>query len=365
MKATVLNVDDNAAGRYARSRFLARAGFRVTEASSGGEAIRLARECKPDIILLDVNLPDIDGLQVCQVIKADQDVSVSRTPVIFLTASRLADVDVVSGLDAGADNYLTEPVEPSVLVATVRALLRAKEAEEELVRMNEQLRRFAFIVSHELQEPLRMVKSYTQLLAHRYKGNLDKEADDFINYTVDGVTRMQSFIRDMLAYSQAAEGGLETKPMPAQDALDEALKELEAVIGESGADISVEELPTVMADCSRISQVFRNLIGNAIKYAGSEAPRIHISAKEDGGDWVFSVKDNGIGIEEKYAEQVFGLFKRLHGRERAGSGVGLAICREIVEHHGGRIWVESSLNAGSTFRFTLPKAGVDRTAAAG
>ena len=194
--ARILNVDDHDAGRYARTRFLSRAGFVVDEAATGEQALAYLRDNRPDLVLLDINLPDIDGFEVCRRIKSDPDTS--RLPVIFLSASRLADLDVVTGLEHGGDNYLREPVDSSVLVAMVRAVLRVKEAEEALVRSNEQLRRFAFVVSHELQEPLRMVKSYTQLLAQRYKDNLGAEANEFMQYTVTGVNRMEKFIHDML-----------------------------------------------------------------------------------------------------------------------------------------------------------------------
>ena len=351
--ATILNVDDNEIGRYARSRFLSRAGFSVLEAPTGTEAIRMTRESRPDLVLLDINLPDVNGIEVCRVIKSDP--ATERTPVLFLSAARLADPDVVVGLNAGGDNYLREPVDPAVLVATIRALLRAREAEEELARSNEQLRRFSFVVSHELQEPLRMVRSYTQLLAKRYQGQLDLTADEYIAYVVEGTGRMEKFIRDMLTYSQSAEGQLELVDAPLKVALEMALLELDATIRESGAQVTNDLLPTVSMDAMRMSQVFRNLIGNAIKYRSADSPRVHISSEARDSEWVLSVADNGMGIDAKYAETVFVLFKRLHGREKSGSGVGLAVCKEIVEHHGGRIWFDSEPGKGSIFHFTLPR----------
>ena len=353
MQPRILVVDDHDAGRYAKRRLLERAGFALMEAPTGAEALRLAHAEKPDLLLLDINLPDIGGLEVCEALRADDETA--RIPVIFTSAARLADDDVVRGLDAGGDNYLREPVDPTVLVATVRALLRARVAEEALVRSNEQLRRFAFIVSHELQEPLRMVKSFTQLLASRYRGRLDKDADDFIGYTVEGVSRMENFIRDMLSYSQAAEGGMDMKPASCRSVVDLALMELETTIREGEAVVTMGDLPTVLCDSMRVAQVFKNLIGNAIKYRGPSPPRIHISASEQDAMWRIAIADNGIGIDSRYAETIFVLFKRLHGRDRAGSGVGLAICKEIVEHHGGEIWMESQPGLGSTFFFTLPK----------
>jgi signal transduction histidine kinase len=357
--ARILNVDDHDAGRYARTRFLTRAGFLVDEARTGENALTSIRERTPDLVLLDINLPDIDGFEVCRRIKADPETA--RIPVVFLSAARLADLDVVAGLEHGGDNYLREPVDPAVLVATVRALLRERDVQEALVRSNEQLRRFAFVVSHELQEPLRMVKSYTQLLSQRYKSSLGPDAAEFMQFTITGVDRMERFIHDMLAYSQVAGADMDLKAFSCRTALDWALLELQPIIEESGATVTAEALPVVMGDPMRLSQVFKNLIGNAIKYRGEQAPTIHVSAVVDGPTHVICIRDNGIGIEAKYFDNIFVLFKRLHGRERAGSGVGLAICKEIVEHHGGRIWVESDPGKGSNFCFTLPKVSAAAT----
>jgi light-regulated signal transduction histidine kinase (bacteriophytochrome) len=360
--ARILNVDDHDAGRYARTRILTRAGFSVEEASSGEQALIAVRERPPDLVLLDINLPDIDGFEICRRIKNDPETE--RVPVMFLSAARLADLDVVAGLEHGGDNYLREPIDPAVLIATVRALLRVKDVEEELIRSNEQLRQFAFVVSHELQEPLRMVKSYTQLLSHRYKDQFGSEANEFMQVTVNGVNRMEKFISDMLSYAQAVEAEIDMKLFSCQTAVDWAMLELQSAINDSGASVTRDEMPVVLGDPLRLSQVFRNLIGNAIKYRGDQPPVIHIACEEAHSEYVISVVDNGMGIEPKYFENIFVLFKRLHGRDRAGSGVGLAVCKEIVERHGGRIWVESTLGRGSTFRFTLPKAAGDRAAAA-
>jgi two-component system, sensor histidine kinase and response regulator len=351
--ATILNVDDNEISRYTRTRFLTRAGFSVVEARDGQTALQLAQDGKPDLVLLDINLPDVNGLEVCRQLRTGPETG--RIPVVFLTASRLGDPDVVIGLDAGGDNYLREPVDPGVLIATIRSLLRAREAEEELARSNEQLRRFAFVVSHELQEPLRMVKSYTQLLERRYTDRLEPNAIDYIANVVDGVERMERFIRDMLSYSQSVEGGLDIRATNLRTTVDMALLELDHRIRETGATVNCEPLPLVSVDARRMSQVFRNLIGNAIKYRSEAAPQIIISSAEVNQEYVISVNDNGIGIDPRYADSVFILFKRLHGPDKAGTGVGLSVCKEIVEHHGGRIWVESQPGHGATFRFTLPK----------
>ena len=226
---------------------------------------------------------------------------------------------------------------------------------DELKRSNEELEQFANIASHDLQEPLRMVASYTQLLSRRYKGKLDSDADEFIAFAVDGATRMQQLIQDLLAYSRVGTKGSELVDISSGDALQQALINLRAAIVESNAVVSSDLLPMVMADETQLIQLFQNLIGNAIKYQAGGIPRVHISAAMNGSDrWKFSVKDNGLGIDPQFFERIFGMFQRLHKREEfTGTGIGLAICKKIVERHGGSISVESTLGQGSTFYFLL------------
>ncbi|HTA58749.1 MAG TPA: CHASE3 domain-containing protein [Candidatus Baltobacteraceae bacterium] len=226
----------------------------------------------------------------------------------------------------------------------------------ELKRSNDDLEKFASVASHDLQEPLRMVASFTQLLAKRYKGRLDSDADEFIGYAVDGSNRMQSLIKDLLTYSRAGSNGKILREISSADALKTALTGLQATIVESGAEVTQEGLPALTTDDGQLALVFQNLVGNAIKYRSAEVPRIHVSATKNGGnEWIFSVRDNGMGIEPQYFERIFVLFQRLHGQtEFKGSGIGLAICKKILERLGGRIWVESQLTKGSTFCFALP-----------
>jgi light-regulated signal transduction histidine kinase (bacteriophytochrome) len=222
------------------------------------------------------------------------------------------------------------------------------------------LGQFAYIASHDLQEPLRMVASYTQLLSRRYKGKLDSDADEFISFAVDGASRMQRLIQDLLAYSRVGTKGKDLLDTSSEEALQQALINLRGAIEESGALVTHDPLPTVPADEMQLIQLFQNLVGNAIKYQGPGVPRVHISAIKNGKKkWIFSVKDNGLGIDPQYFEKIFGVFQRLHKREEfAGTGIGLAICKKIVERHGGSISVESQPGQGSTFRFAL--AGSER-----
>jgi PAS domain S-box-containing protein len=254
-----------------------------------------------------------------------------------------------------------------LVTAAIRDISVRKRAQEQLVkavqelkRSNDELTHFAYVASHDLQEPLRLVASYTQLLAKRYQGRMDSDADEFIAYAVDGCNRMQQLIRDLLAYSSAGTSGIELRETSSEAALQVALVNLQAAIEESGAVVTHDSLPAVTTDDTQLSQVFQNLIGNAIKYRGTAVPRIHVSAVTDSGtERIFSVRDNGIGIDRQYFDRIFILFQRLHGREAfAGTGIGLAICKKILERLGGRIWVESQLEKGSTFHFALPQQGV-------
>ena len=225
----------------------------------------------------------------------------------------------------------------------------------ELYRSNEELGQFAYVASHDLQEPLRMVASYTQLLSKRYKGRLDADADEFIAFAVDGANRMQRLIQDLLTYSRVGTKGKVLLDTSSEEALQSALMNLRGAIDESGAQVTHDPLPGVMADEMQLTQLFQNLVGNAIKYHREGVPTVHVSAARSGEEkWLFSVKDNGLGIDARHFERIFGMFQRLHGRDEfAGTGIGLAICKKIVERHGGEIWVESEPGNGSTFRFAL------------
>jgi PAS domain S-box-containing protein len=258
-----------------------------------------------------------------------------------------------------------EGAEGILVTAAVRDITVRKQADahllnkvEELKRSNEELGQFAYIASHDLQEPLRMVASYTQLLSRRYKGKLDADADEFIAFAVDGASRMQRLIQDLLAYSRVGTKGRDLLDISSEEALLSALLNLRGAIAESGAQVTHDPLPDVLADETQLVQLFQNLVGNAIKYQSAGVPRVHIAAARDGAKkWAFSVKDNGLGIDPQYFERIFGMFQRLHKREEfAGTGIGLAICKKIVERHGGNISVESQPGQGSTFSFALAES---------
>jgi PAS domain S-box-containing protein len=245
------------------------------------------------------------------------------------------------------------------LVREHRELVEARRVLEETVadlkRSNADLQQFAYVASHDLQEPLRMVASYTQLIAKRYKGKLDTDADEFIGYAVEGATRMQRLINDLLAYSRVTTQGRVFEQVDCNQILEDVLGNLRIAVEESRVVVTHGALPVVTADGGQLGQLFQNLMGNAIKFHGEAPPRIHVSAERRNSEWRFSVRDNGIGVDPQYAERIFVIFQRLHNREDyPGTGIGLALCKKIVECHGGRIWVEPELGKGATFYFTLP-----------
>lgn len=262
----------------------------------------------------------------------------------------------ISGVKDDNGNTTHFVVEFSDISAYRDAQEALRQRTEELARSNQELERFAYVASHDLQEPLRMVASFTQLLSRRYKGKLDADADEFIGFAVDGATRMQALINDLLAFARVGTHGKPLASTDANSALQRALANLRLAIEDSGAQVQCDALPTVMADITQLTQLLQNLIGNAIKFRGEAVPQIRLSVATEDKEWLFRLQDNGIGIDAEFAERIFVIFQRLHTKEQyPGTGIGLAICKKIVERHGGRIWVESKPGSGAAFCFTLPK----------
>jgi PAS domain S-box-containing protein len=246
--------------------------------------------------------------------------------------------------------------------AMILDITEIKKAEEELKRLSEELARsnaalkdFAYIASHDLKKPLQTIESFSKLLARRYKGKLDAKADEFISYIVEGVQRLQMLIKDLLEYSQIETKAKNIKPTDFSFIVEEAMSNMKTAIDESNAVVTYNKMPTIMSDPQQMISLFQNLIDNAINFRSNKAPRVRISAERKGDEWVFAIRDNGIGIDPKDFEKIFVMFQRLHGStDYPGTGIGLSICKKIVERHGGRIWLESETAKGSTFYFTIP-----------
>ena len=446
-----------------------------------GALAALEDEAGPSLAILDWKMPEKDGIEVCRRVRAKSD---GRYVYLLLLTALDRPEDLIAGMDAGADDYLTKPVNMAELRLRVQAGCRILEFEErarqlfdnapiayheantsgvivrvnqaesrllgssageilgchvwdfvapsqagkrmaafqaavetsnqhiedsewelcgrngdtllvrlqqnqirdsrgavtglrctmldvtelrrqeellkrqaaDLARSNAELEQFAYVASHDLQEPLRMVASFTQLLARRYSGRLDAKADEYIGYAVDGAKRMQQLIADLLALSRVGTRGGEFRDAPLEDVLSDVMLNLGPAIQDSGAAVTHDPLPAVVADRGQMVQLLQNLMGNAVKFRGAQPPRVHISAVEAEAGWTISVSDNGIGIAPEHAERVFQIFQRLHTRDQyPGTGIGLAVCRKIAERHGGKIWLDSAPGAGTTFHFTLPR----------
>lgn len=377
----VLLVDDNPESLLALEAILEGPDRRLIKARSGEEALKCLLSQNFAVILLDVKMTGLDGYETARMIRQrerNRDI-----PIIFLTSYNKEDSQIAKGYSYGAVDYIIKPVVPDTLRSKVgvfielskrTADLRRKNLEleaaekalhdrteelaqriDELARSNAELERFAYVASHDLKEPLRMVTSYTKLLARRYKGKLDADAEEFINYAVDGARRMEQLIEDLLVYSRVGNRDKLRRQVDCEIILARAIANLETAIQESGAAITHDPLPSLLADDTQLVQVFQNLIANAIKFRRI-VPRIHVTARCMGGEYIFSVEDNGIGIDSHYADRIFVIFQRLHTRsEYPGNGIGLAICKKVIEQHGGRIWLDSRPGDGSTFYFALPK----------
>ena len=365
LKLRALLVEDNALDAALVLRALLKDGFDVTADVVQDEAgfTRLLRTHRPEIVLADYNLPNWKGMEALKIIRS-QGLDI---PMILVSGA-LGDVTAVECIRQGATDYvlkdglarLPEVVRRALRERDERSLRHQVERDlahkvDELARSNAELEQFAYVASHDLQEPLRMVTAYTQLLAERYRGKLDQNADQFIGYASEGAHRMQVLIQDLLAFSRVGRNGSTSANVDFNAVVEDVLQTLSSAIQESGAVVRRAGLPTVWADRTQMAQLFQNLIGNAIKFCGEDPPVISIEAETTDQHWQFSVRDNGIGIAPEFAENIFVVFQRLHARtEYPGNGIGLAICKKIVERLGGKIWVESQAGRGSTFRFTVP-----------
>lgn len=394
--ARILVVDDNDSGRYVTVHTLKRAGYLVSEARSGAEALNLlavsragmdtadnaeqGNQERPDLIILDINMPDMDGFEVCRRIKADPDSA--QIPVLMASASYLTAENTAYGLNLGADAYLAHPIEPSVLIATVRALLRVRAAEaevrqlnltlerrvlertEELQRLNEamsltneELEAFSFSVSHDLRTPVRHVKGFVQLARRALDAQNIEVAVRHIEVVDRAANRMNALIDGMLRLSMTSLSDLHQAPVDLHHLVTVSLEELSTELLGRQVVFEVSPLPSVQGDQDSLQQVMTNLLSNAVKYTRlREKAHIEVWAEEGEDLITVSVRDNGAGFDPSYQGKLFGLFQRLHSdREFEGIGVGLAVVRRVISRHGGSVRSAGRLGEGATFSFTLPK----------
>jgi signal transduction histidine kinase len=317
----------------------------------------------PDIILADYNLGEWMGIDALEMLR-----KVGLDIPLILVSGALGDETAVECIKQGASDCVQKDKLGRLPAAIHRALQEKrargeqKKAEaalakkiEELARSNQELEQFAYVASHDLQEPLRMVTAYTQLLGERYRGKLDEQADKYIHYAVDGATRMQDLIHDLLAFSRAGREEMAFQITDCNAVVRQAVNNLQATINETASTVACKHLPVLMANGPQLEQVFQNLISNAIKFRDGSIPFIEIGAESKDGRWIFSISDNGIGIAPEHAEVIFSIFQRLHTRtEYSGNGIGLSICKKIIEQHGGKIWLGNHSGQGCTFNFSIP-----------
>ncbi len=406
----ILVVEDSTTQTLQLQHLLEQHGYSVFTARNGLEAVERMESRIPTIVITDITMPEMDGYELCRRIRAD--LRLSQIPVILLTS--LSDPhDVVRGLQCGANNFIVKPYDENFLISRIQYLLanlelrrqaspemgieiffagqkhfltadrlqmvdlllssydtavlknqelqrvteKLRQQTRELERSNAELEQFGYVVSHDLQEPLRAVSGFLDLLHRRYHSQLDEKAEQYIDFAVNGAKRMQALIQDLLGYARLGTHGKVFTTVDCSAVVTDAVANLRAAIEESKATVALPDvMPKVNGDPIQLTQLFQNLLGNAVKFRVEDRQLvIRVAVERRNGSWEFSVSDNGIGIEERDYARIFQVFQRLHERGKyPGTGIGLAICKKIVERHGGAIWVESTYGQGTTFRFTLP-----------
>ncbi|MFB2833394.1 response regulator [Floridanema evergladense] len=355
----ILIVDDTPDNLRLLSVMLNKKGFKVRKALNGRTAIASAQAAIPDLILLDIKMPDMEGYEVCQHLKADS--KTCDIPVIFI--STLDDVmDKVRAFASGGIDYVTKPFQEAEVLARIESQLQIQrlqkqliEQNQELARSNRELEQFASIVSHDLQQPLQGITGFAKIIAIKYQNSLDRTVIDYLNRILDSGERMQLLIQDLLAYAQIGKPNQTFELIDCNLIIEQVIENLQTAILEKKANIFYGSLPKVIGNETQLIQLFQNLISNAIKFTNPEvSPEIKISATKQEKKWCFRIDDNGIGIASANFERIFEAFHRVHSVGKfPGNGIGLATCKKIVENHQGQIWVESELNLGTSFYFTL------------
>ncbi|EKQ66865.1 bacteriophytochrome (light-regulated signal transduction histidine kinase) [Leptolyngbyaceae cyanobacterium JSC-12] len=355
----ILVIDDAPDNLRILSTILSNRGFRVRKSLDGRGAITSAKVNPPSIILLDIRLPEIDGYEVCQILKADP--NTSHIPVIFISA--LDDIsDKLKAFKSGGIDYITKPFQEEEVLVRVETQLKLQKLQcqliqrnNDLARFNRELEQFAYVVSHDLQQPLQTMIGFAQLLALKHQHNLDETSHEYLQGIIESGRRAQQLIQDLLSYSQIEHQAQKLESVDCNLILAEVLNNLQTVISAKNVHLTSETLPVITGNKIQLIQLFQNLIENAIKFVPSNrSPHVRLTVSKQDCEWLFEVRDNGIGIQSENLESIFEVFQRLHtSDEYPGTGIGLAICKKIVEFHNGRIWVQSQPNIGSSFYFTL------------
>jgi signal transduction histidine kinase len=371
-RVTVLLVDDQPAKLLSYEAILAPLGESLVRAATAEEAMGILLRSTVAVMLVDVCMPGMDGFDLTELVRKHP--RFRDTAILLVSGVQMGELDRLRGYESGAVDYIPVPIVPELLRAKVRVFVdlfrksrrlqeltrglerQVEERTRELQRSNEELQQFAYVASHDLQEPLRMVSSFVQLLGDRYGHALDAQGHEFVRFAVDGVQRMHQLIDDLLRYARLDRSELGDGVADCEKSLDAALANLRLAIEESGAEVQRGPLPRVRGDEVQIAQLLQNLIGNSLKFVRPGVPpRVRIEAEPRGREWLFAVRDNGIGVPASQAERIFELFQRLHARdEYTGTGIGLAVCRKLVHRHRGRIWLDPESAEGCTIRFALP-----------
>ena len=352
----ILMVDDRRENLQALEAMLEDLGAELVKAQSGAEALRSLLRREFAVVLLDIQMPGMDGFEVAELIR--QRDRTRHTPILFVTAFARTDEKVLRAYSLGAVDVVFKPIVPEILRAKVKVFVDLFSKTQALRHANGELEKFAHIVAHDLKEPMRTVSSFMSLFLDDYGDQLDENATRWVNHAVGGTRRMQRLLDDLLAYSRLGREGTSFETVDMGALFEDVEADLDAAIREAGADVGCGELPSVFGSRPQLSRLLQNLVANALKFRGKRPPRVRVSSQREGAWWHFTVEDNGIGFEMKYAERIFGIFQRLHTRAAyPGTGAGLALCRKIVELHAGRIWAESTPDEGAIFQFTLPAGG--------
>jgi light-regulated signal transduction histidine kinase (bacteriophytochrome) len=363
----ILIVDDTPSNLQLLSIMLTKQGYKVRKATNGQMALRSVQAAPPDLILLDIKMPHIDGYETCRCLKVNH--RTSEIPIIFVSVLDDA-VDKVKAFTVGGADYITKPFQEAEVIARIENQLRLQQLQKQLIEQNTQLQQlnqellhsnqeleqFAYAVSHDLQQPLLSITGFVKLIFLKYQNSLNPDVLNCLERIESAGSRMQQFIQDLLTYAQADKHSQELQLIDCNLVIGQVLDSLQVIISENQAEITCDTLPRVMGNLAQLFQLFQNLISNAVKFHRSDvSPQIKISAKLEDRFWLLSVQDNGIGISSRDLEHIFELFHRVHhSEEYPGSGLGLATCKKIVERFDGRIWIESQLHVGTTVYFTFP-----------